>query len=498
VIERACVRAPDDGRSTGVVDPIPERRLPVVYNLLACTAASLAATFVLPCLAADGDPDPGFGLDGISYVAVDDISAREIYPHAAIELPDGKLLFAGARNKIVPPAPFYEPQIRGMLLRLNADGSADTTFGNTGIGGLVELPDLVAGTRMQGIESIARFADGSYVAVGTGMVNQPLQGYIVKLTAGGDIDESFGNAGTVLLPMTYLHTVGLDSQQRIVAGGEHYDSGTFVYTTTIVRLDASGAYDTTFGDAGSKAIAWTDPASSGYVDDLAIVAGDAIVVGGAFEANGAGLGIDYALARLASDGSFDTSFAGVGWRVFHDPSESSISNRIERIAPRADGSIAFAGFHNTGENISGLVLGSVNADGSTDTAFGQAANPGYFKPAILPTAEGANATGLVVQPDGKLVASAWYYGPDKENFFALRSTANGDQLDSTFADAGVLDADLAPAGTSSEIDALLLQDDGRLVAAGRAQRDSGSPLVDFVAMRLLNPSVDVIFANGFD
>ncbi|WP_395682952.1 hypothetical protein [Dokdonella sp.] len=470
----------------------------MLQNLLACATATLAATFAVPCLAADGIPDPGFGTAGISYVATDDVSARSIYPHATIELPDGKLLFAGARNKVVPPAPFYEPQIRGMLLRLNADGSPDTTFGNTTIDGLHELPDLVTGTRMQGIESIARFPDGSYVAVGTGMVNQPIQGYIVKLTEGGDVDESFGSAGVVLMPMTYLHTVRLDSQQRIVVGGEHFDNVAFVYTTTIARLDGTGAYDATFGTDGVKTIAWSDPASSGYVDDLAVVDGDAIVIGGGFEANGPGLGNDYALARLKDDGSFDPTFASVGWRVFHDPSETSVTSRIERIAPRADGSIAFAGYHNTSDNITGLVFGSVNPDGSTDTTFGQAANPGYFKPAILPSAESANATGLIIQPDGKLVASAAYYTSAKENFVAVRCNANGGDLDATFANAGVFEADLAPTGIYSEIDTLALQRDGRIVAAGRAQRTTGSALVDFATMRLLNPSADLIFANGFD
>lgn len=470
----------------------------MLQNLLACATASLVATFALPCFAADGDPDPSFGNAGIGYVATDDVSARSIYPRAAIELPDGKLLFAGARNKVVPPAPFYEPQIRGALVRLNADGSPDTAFGNTTIDGLRELPDLVTGTRMQGIESIARFADGSYVAVGTGMVNQPIQGYVVKLTAGGDVDENFGNAGVVLMPMTYLHTVKLDSQQRIVVGGEHFDNVAFVYTSTVARLDGTGGYDATFGDAGIKSIQWSDANSSGYVDDLAIVDGDAIVIGGGFEANGPGLGNDYALARLNHDGSFDTTFASVGWRVFHDPSETSITSRIERIAPRADGSIAFAGYHNTADNITGLVFGSVNADGSTDTTFGQAANPGYFKPAILPDAESTSATGLVVQPDGKLIASAAYYTSGKENFVAVRCSANGGDLDATFANAGVFEADLAPTGVYSEIDTLLLQHDGRIVAAGRAQRTVGSALVDFAAMRLLNPSADVIFANGFD
>ncbi|HEY6940423.1 hypothetical protein [Dokdonella sp.] len=459
-------------------------------------AAVLAASATLPCFAADGDPDTGFGSGGVSYVAVDDVSAREITPHASIALPDGKLLFAGARNKIVPPSPWYEPQIRGMLLRLDADGSPDAGFGNTTIAGLAELPDLATGQRMQGIESVARFADGSYVAVGTAMVNGPLQGYVVKLTASGDVDESFGSGGTVLLPMHYLHVVRLDSQQRIVVGGEHFDSGGFVYTSTVVRLDGSGAYDTTFGSGGTQSIVWADAGASGYVHDLAVVADDAIVVGGGFESNGSGLGTDYALARLGADGAFDASFAGVGWRVFHDPSETSIVNAVERLAPLADGRIAFAGYHNTGENITGLVLGRVLADGSTDTAFGDLANPGYFKPAILPTAESANVSGFVLQDDGKLVASVAYYTPDKEHFFAVRSTADG-APDPDFASAGIYDADLAPDGVYSEIGTLLLQADGKLVAAGRAQRTMDSPLVDFAATRLL-VTADVIFADGFD
>ncbi|HEU4665588.1 MAG TPA: hypothetical protein VFS55_16280 [Dokdonella sp.] len=460
-------------------------------------AAVLAASFTLPCLAADGDPDAGFGTGGVGYVTVDDVSAREITPHASIELPDGKLLFAGARNRIVPPSPWYEPQIRGMLLRLDADGSADASFGNTTVPGLVELPDLAAGQRMQGIESIARFADGSYVAVGTAMVNGPLAGYVVKLTASGDVDENFGSGGTVLLPMHYLHVVRLDSQQRIVVGGERFDSGTFVYTSTVVRLDASGAYDSTFGSGGTQSITWADAGASGYVHDLAVVAGDAIVVGGGFESNGAGLGTDYALARLDADGRFDTAFATVGWRVFRDETETSIVNAVERLAPLGDGRIAFAGYHNTGENITGLVLGRVLADGSTDTTFGDLANPGYFKPAILPSAESANVSGFVQQADGKLVASVAYYTPEKEDFFAVRSTADG-ALDTEFASAGIYDADLAADGVYSEIGTLLLQGDGKLVTAGRAQRTMDSPLVDFAATRLLVGALDAVFADGFD
>jgi hypothetical protein len=101
-----------------------------------------------------------------------------------------------------------------------------------------------------------------------------------------------------------------------------------------------------------------------------------------------------------------------------------------------------------------------------------------------------------MQSDGKLVASVAYYTSGKENFFAVRSTADG-ALDTHFAAAGIYEADLAPDGPYSEIGTLLLQPDGNIVAGGRAQRTSASPLVDFAATRLL-VTADVIFADGFD
>lgn len=465
--------------------------------LATCVAVSIAS----PCFAADGAPDPAFGVGGIAYVTPDDVGAREITPYVAIALPDGKLLFGGSRNKILDGSPVYEPQIRGMLVRLNADGSADASFGNTSIAGLFELPDLVTGTRMQSIESMARFDDGSIVAVGSGMVNAPQKGYIVKLDTDNALDAAFGDGGTVLLPGFYPHAVRIDSQGRSVVVGERFDSQSFLYTSTVIRLLADGTLDPTFGSAGSVPIAWSDATLSGYLGDLALTPEDGVVVAGAFEAYGSGLGSDFAIARLDADGVLDTDFAGSGWRVFHDPSESSTINRIDHMALLADGRIAFAGYHSTGENITGLVLGRLAADGSTDTTFGDLTAPGYFKPNVLPAAETVNVTAMLAQSDGKLIVSAGYFvpSPEKENFFAVRSTADG-QLDASFANDGVFEADLAPDGYYSEISAMTLQPDGRIVAGGRSQRSTASPLVDMAAIRLLNasPTPDKIFANGFD
>jgi uncharacterized delta-60 repeat protein len=470
----------------------------VPWKTLPCALAFVASLVAVPGRAADGAPDPSFGVSGIAYITPDDVDAREIMPNAVIALPDGKLLFGGARNKIIPGSPVFEPQIRGMLVRLNADGSADATFANTAVPGLFELPDLVPGTRMQSLESMARLDSGSIIGVGTGMVNSPQNGFIVKFDANGALDSAFGTAGAVLRPTFYPHAVRIDSHGRAVVVGERFNSQAFVYTSTVLRLMADGTPDATFGIAGEVSIPWSDATLSGYLSDLALTVDDRVIVGGAFEAYGSGLGSDFAIAKLDASGAFDTGFAGTGWRVFHDPSETSNINRADRLALLSDGHIAFAGYHAAGENITGLILGRLATDGTTDTTFGDLATPGYFKPAILPTAQSVNVTAMVAQGDDKLLVSiAAYVAPDKENFFAIRSTAAG-QLDPGFAAAGILEADVAPGGVYSEISAMTLQPDGRIVLGGRSMRSSASPVVDMAATRLLNAPADRIFADGFD
>jgi uncharacterized delta-60 repeat protein len=387
-----------------------------------------------------------------------------------------------------------------MFAQMNPDGSVDTSFGNTSIPGVVVLPALVPGARMEGIESMQRLDDGSIVAVGVSQVNVPLRGFVVKVDATGAIDTSFaGGVGFVLVNSTYLHAVAVDSQGRIVVSGEHIENP--VYTSTVIRLNADGTFDDTFGTSGTATIDWDGAGESGYLTSITLLDDDRIVVGGFYEVYGSGLGSDFAMARLATDGTLDTGFAGTGWRVFHDTTETSWINGINRIGLTPDGGVAYAGYHMIGDNLTGLLVGHVDADGNVDTAFGDAASPGYYKPAVLPNAQAAYASGVVVQADGKIVVSVTYYAPfpDKQDFFALRTTPTG-QLDATFADGGIFDFDLAPAGVYSDLSAKTMQPDGKLILAGRSLQSTESPIVDLGVMRLLNSSEpdDRIFASGFE
>ncbi len=465
---------------------------------MAMLGSALAVLASGVAIAADGDLDPAFGEGGVSTIVPDGTSTIALIPMRALALADGKLLFSGAHHYLPPENPPFEPEIRGMLMRMNADGSADASFGNSSTPGVVVLPDLVPGTRIQSVDAMVRLDDGSIVGVGYGVADAPTQGFVVKLGPDGVPDATFGNGGIALLPDLNLHAVAVDAAGRIVACGEQLLD--HLNTSMVVRFDAAGALDPAFGDDGIVTITWSDPAQAGYLSDIVPTAEGGIIVGGRFAAYGPGINSDFAIARLAPDGSFDTAFGGSGWRVFHDESGTSMTNGIDRLALLPDGRIVFAGYHAAGKNVRGAVLGRLAADGSTDATFGDATTPGYLYFDGVPDVRSMNASALAIQPDGKpVVALTYFSSAEDQQFLALRATGDG-LLDASFADAGIFRLVLAPSGMPTDLRALTLQQDGRIVLAGRAVESFDPPLTDMAVVRLLNTpaATDAIFADGFD
>lgn len=464
-------------------------------------AASLLGTLASFCgHATDGQIDPGFGTDGVAILALDDIEGRELRTRTALVQPDGKLLFGGTRNKFIASSPF-DPHMRATLARLNADGSVDTDFGGAaGIPGLIVLPDLVPGDQMQIIEDMRLLDDGSVVAIGSAEAFGPLSGFVVKLDASGVLDPDFGTDGVALLPSSYLHSMAIDSQGRIVAAGERVAAG--AYSSLVVRLNADGSPDSSFGSAadGHVIVGWDGVADrGGYLTSLALTPDDRVLVAGQYEVNGVGMGTDYAIARLDADGALDASFGdGDGWRVFRLPDDASIVNGINKLLLQPDGSAVFGAHHQNADGNLDLVLGRVGSDGAADAGFGEPATPGFQVVPLFADAWNHYASGVARQDDGKLIFSVSYTVPgERQNFLALRVSPDG-QLDPDFADAGVFQADLAADGVYSDASALTLLPDGRPILAGAVMRDSNSPLVDLAVLRLTNEGNDRIFADGFE
>jgi uncharacterized delta-60 repeat protein len=156
------------------------------------------------------------------------------------------------------------------FVRLNADGTLDTTFqpdtGGWWVYGLVVLPD--------------------------GKIMAAIQGDLARFDADGNRDTSFDSPET---DNQSIRTVALQSDGALVVGGDfHYlDENPIEY---LARLDASGALNLAF-----------NPSPNDEVYTLVVQDDNKILVGGAFtQINGQ---VRHSIARLNPDGSLDESFS---------------------------------------------------------------------------------------------------------------------------------------------------------------------------------------------
>lgn len=455
----------------------------------------LAVAVVSSAHAAQGAiPDPTFGNGGFAFLTLDGVEGHELRAGAAATLPDGSVLFGGSRNLRVIGNP--DPHVRAMLARMHADGSPDTGFGvDPANPGIRVMDDLVPGTASQQIEALQVLEGGSIIAAGTAQAFGPLTCFVVRTDAHGERDMTFGGTGLATVARAHCHSLAVDAAGGIVVAGERLtDAGAM--EAFLARFDGNGTRDMAFGVDGFAALAGDVEDESGYVNALSIGPNGTLVAGGAYETYGAGMGTDFSLARFDAQGRPDRSFAGTGWRVFHADGDASRFNGIDRLIVGDDGSIVFAGHRIDAQNSVRVVLGGIAADGSADAAFGTGS--GFAPIDFADDASARYATGLVRQKSGRFIASALTAGPGKSVFLAFRFDAHG-ALDRAFGEAGIASVDLAPAGLYSDATALTLQGDEPIVA-GSVQRDPSSRLVDLGAVRLVDRDAgnDAIFTDGFE
>jgi uncharacterized delta-60 repeat protein len=150
------------------------------------------------------------------------------------------------------------------------------------------------------------------------------------------------------------------------------------------------------------------------------------------------------------------------------------------------GKVVAAGFADTGATTD-FALTRYRANGTLDPSFG---NHGRVITDIAGGA-GDQATALALQPDGKLVAAGLTSGAAGVDFALVRYRANG-TLDPSFGDHGRVTTDFA--GGADAAHALIVQADGKLVAAGSAAVGANQ---DFAVARYNpNGTPDLGFGTG--
>jgi uncharacterized delta-60 repeat protein len=197
---------------------------------------------------ANGTLDTTFGNGGkiVTTIYTNDLPTN----NSLLIQPDGKIVITGPTKD---PASGYGGF---MAARFNANGTADSTFGNGG-----EVITHVAGSTADGPSSVALQADGKIVVNGTAQF--PSLGTsdlcLIRYNADGTLDTTFGSGGngivTVPAPAGFLSVnvgrgVEIQSDGKIVAGGNIINSATGVATTGVLRMNPDGSVDTSYGNKG--------------------------------------------------------------------------------------------------------------------------------------------------------------------------------------------------------------------------------------------------------
>ncbi|MFF5484558.1 calcium-binding protein [Streptomyces virginiae] len=386
----------------------------------AAGAAALALVLGLPtaATAAPGNLDSAFSGDG---KVVTDVTGYENVSGMAVQ-PDGKIITVGDGY-------FDETSGDFVLVRHNADGSLDTTFGGDGI------VNTDFDFNNDEARALALQPDGKIIAVGG---STSIAGYgdwvAARYNPDGSLDPTFGTGGRAVTDIDpdaieTAMTVAVRPDGRIVAAGQSLASW------VVVRWNANGSLDPTF-DGDGKAVTTFPGGTFASAADLALQPDGRVVVAGA----GPG---GVTLARYNTDGSLDPTFDGDGRAA------PGFGARARGVALQSDGRIVVA----TGDdNVFGLAR--FTAGGAVDPTFGSAGRvTTSFGPDI------ADAADVALQSDGRIVVAGRYAG----DWALARYNTNG-AADTSFDGDGRLTTDFG--GPSEQASQVALQADGKIVAGG--------------------------------
>lgn len=468
------------------------------WTCVSLAAIGLALVVNAPAWAArNGDLDPDFGSQGkVALAFPGDLFLANVGLVGVALLPSGQMIVAGTVINAADNEDFA-------AIRINADGSLDTGYGLSG-GRRVgfdrpgsSLNDFVQGLLVQ--------PDGKAVLAGSAAGEQASGDYdmaVVRLTATGQLDASFGTGGRVVVPFN-LGIVGsrddhgahvsrqADGKILVVGYAQGADGA---HDMALVRLTANGQRDNSFDGDGRVTIDFgPDHVSAEGQQVRQLADGERIVVVGIAgpQLNGS----DFALARLDADGSLDSTFGDEGKAVFDFAVGGNNSDFAFDFIELPDGKLLVCGYVevNAPTNVD---MGCMRflEDGTPDPAF----------PAVLvPFDRGGSlidiAAQIVRDDRGRIVlGGAAQRAADNADFALARLLPEGD-LDAGFGNGGTLthSSCTGPCVLPSERDnvasSVMLQPDGKIIVAGIAANSTGD--YRFMVMRLFG---DVIFSHGFE
>ena len=417
-----------------------------------CTLAILVSC--APSVWADGTLDPNFGTGGIVTTPLNGGGlARQ-----AVTQTDGKLVVVGNGFNLATPTSVGDI----VLARYLPNGSLDPTFGS---GGLVvtHIPGLSGSDTAY---DVALQSDGRIVVVGLKSEAQ-FEMIAIRYLGDGALDPSFGVNGIARPSLPGSNSalaVAIQTDGAILLGGMTRPSSA-PQRMSVVRLQANGSLDGTFGSGGVASVDASGNGTGAIVFDMALQTDGRPVLTGFVVPNG-GADAQIATVRFTTTGLPDGSFGtdGVVRTNVGALDEVGIG-----VAVQPDGRVVVGGYTG-GANQEALVV-RYTAGGTLDPSFGTGGM------ATLNLGVQNQARALIVQPDGKIV-TAGLHGTSLSDFMLARFTSTG-VLDPTFGSAGIVIT--STSAGPDEGNGIHIPSPDRILVAGQNDNGTGFALARYSA-----------------
>lgn len=370
----------------------------------------------------------------------------------AILMSDGKIIIASSLFSS------NSGNAKLVLTRLLSNGSLDNTFGSNG----QVFPELSIDLgKLGGVSKIIATNDNRFILLGYTSTGTKGVAFVIRLDANGSIDESFGNGGILSfdfgLSWNKFLSALIKPDGRILLGG--FSSGTSGIgrnSSLLVQLLPDGNLDPDFATNG---VYLSNPEFGlKSIYSLVLQEDEKIVTFGASQYD---TDIDIEILRFNSNGTLDSSFANEGrLQISGDPGKLDFSY-AGIVQPNQK--IVFCGVSYCYDYPEDEVtLHRINPDGSLDSTFGTDGTV-FTDFGMLD-----RSSTIASQADGKILVAtdAYSINPYAFNFWLARYNSDG-SLDLTFGNDGKVKS--PNYNGSMQIGNILLDNDEKIIYTSIAE-----------------------------
>ncbi len=314
----------------------------------------LSLLFILPsinCTAQPGTLDNSFGTGG---KVIENYSAPYRKVIDMLLQADGKIIVLAEAD--------YNSTTRVVLVRYNSNGTVDNTFSGDGI---VDGQVVQPGEDMYPL-AIRLQADGKILVCGS-TYSTIEQGFVLRYNTTGDLDSSFAGTGMLTIQNPGIsvikNLVVLSNGQIVLVSSTSASAAELV----LIKLNSNGSTNNGFGVNGMATINASGAAYPNYTRIEVQADGKFIVGGNPYDYNGDD-GIDFILVRINANGTIDNTYGTNG--IYTIPSTTQQHNKFMDLAIRPDGKVIASGLIDRYYQADSAFITRINTNGTKDNTFG--------------------------------------------------------------------------------------------------------------------------------